>query len=59
MLGSIFGGVNKWRRNWAAREGHTEFEKVSIRYHSSQRLIKVTYSGDEKEPKQKHVICMT
>lgn len=46
MWSSIVGGVNKLRRNWAARGGKTEFE---------QRLIKATFEKDEKEPKLKHV----
>jgi hypothetical protein len=29
MLQSITGGINKMCRNWAAREGRSEFEKVS------------------------------
>lgn len=28
MFQSITGGINKMCRNWAAREGRTEFEKV-------------------------------
>jgi len=28
MFQSITGGINKMCRNWAAREGKTEFEKV-------------------------------
>ena len=56
MLGSISSGVGKWKRNWAAREGKTEFEQVIINT-IIQRLIKATFEGDEKEPKSKHVLC--
>lgn len=28
MFASISHGIDKWKRNWAAREGKTDFEKV-------------------------------
>ena len=28
MLETISHGIKKWKRNWAAREGKTDFEKV-------------------------------
>lgn len=53
------GGINKIKRNFAARKGKNEFEKVQtgVKFDYCQRLIKGTYGGDEKEPKRKHVIC--
>ena len=49
-MSSIFsGGFNKLLRNIAASTTDTEFE---------QRLTKATFSLDNKEPKEKHVIYM-
>jgi len=44
----MIGGINKLFRNIASLKGKNEFEK---------RLIKASYAGDTKEPKEKHVKC--
>ena len=43
----MIGGINKLFRKVAAFKGKNEFES---------RLIKATYNGDLKEPKEKHVL---
>ena len=43
----MFGAINKYFRKVAALKGKNEFEKS---------LIKATYSGDLKAPKEKHVL---
>ena len=43
----MIGGINKVFRNIASLKGKSEFEK---------RLIKASYSGDNKEPKEKHIV---
>ena len=42
------GGFNKILRNIVAGSSDTEYEK---------RLTKATFHLDDKEPKEKHVIC--
>ena len=42
----MIGGINKLLRNFSALRGKDAFEK---------HLIKATYTGDSKEPKEKHV----
>jgi hypothetical protein len=44
----MIGGFNKLFRNISSIKGKNEFEK---------RLIKGTYTGDNNEPKEKHVVC--
>lgn len=53
------GGFNKIIRNIVAGASDTEFEKVSIfvNINLKQRLTKATFHLDNKEPKEKHVIC--
>jgi hypothetical protein len=53
------GGFNKLLRNIVAGASDTEFEKVSFITYliSLQRLTKATFHLDNKEPKEKHVIC--
>lgn len=45
----MIGAINKYLRKAAALKGTNEFEN---------RLIKATYKGDLKEPKEKHVLFM-
>ncbi|CDW78428.1 UNKNOWN [Stylonychia lemnae] len=59
----MIGAINKLFRNAAAIKGKNEFEKVKsnplqipLRLTIYQKLIKASYSGDMKEPKEKHVI---
>jgi hypothetical protein len=53
------GGFNKLLRNIVAGASDTEFEKVRLLAYliSQQRLTKATFHLDNKEPKEKHVIC--
>ena len=44
----MISGFKKVMRNISAMKGKSTFEK---------RLIKATYPGDSKEPKEKHVLC--
>lgn len=53
------GGFNKILRNIVAGASDTEFEKVRHQpfINFIQRLTKATFQLDNKEPKEKHVIC--
>ena len=65
------GGINKVFRNLVTKvSSNSDFEKVSlslngfrispltpIKLFCEQRLNKATFGMDEKEPKEKHVIC--
>lgn len=44
----MLNGMRKVWRNMAATSGTTVFEKS---------LIKASFHGDTKEPKEKHVLC--
>ena len=45
----MIGGVNKILRNLESKvKGNGQFEA---------RLIKATFNGDTKEPKEKHLLC--
>lgn len=59
MSNKLIGGFNKIIRNIVAGASDTEFEKVSIFLilNLNQRLTKATFHLDNKEPKEKHVIC--
>ena len=55
----MIGSLNKLLRNVASIKGKSAFDKVIIynSYFDIKSLIKATYAGDEKEPKEKHLIC--
>lgn len=56
-MSGFTGGFNKIIRNIVAGASDTEFEKVIFPFFILQRLTKCTFHLDNKEPKEKHVIC--
>ena len=53
----MIGSLNKLLRSVASLKGKSAFDKVITFSSNLQSLIKATYDGDVKEPKEKHLIC--
>jgi len=51
MIQSIASGINKWKRNWAAREGKTDFEQVFLVFIFSSILSKQRSKAMKKSQK--------